>query len=217
MIKKEITYKDLDDNDVTETFWFNLSQAEMAEMAIGKEGKQGGFETWVKTLIESQDGEVLVETFKKILLSTIGERSADNKRFVKTEEIRNNFLWSNAYSVLFMDLMTDAEKMSEFINGIVPANMRDDLAKRMANSPAGSALASTPAASAQASAAALSAPIPTPVSEQKDDRPDWIKDPNRIPTERELIGATHEQMMEAFRRKTAGSGPVTQEEITGQS
>lgn len=205
MLKKEIEYEDLDGNKLTETFWFHLSKAELAEMAVSKEGKAGGLDTWVRNLIQSQDGEVLVSTFKKILLSTIGERSADNKYFIKNDEIRQRFEGSDAYSVLFMEIMTDADKMTAFIDGVVPASMREELAKQIENTPD---LATFQAQQTQA-------PNPEMQVVEQDNRPDWLKDPSRVPTESELKGATPEQMMEAFRRKSAGAGPVTQEEITG--
>lgn len=206
MLKREITYKDLDDNDITETFWFHLSKAEMAEMALAKEGGDGGFDAWIKKIIGAKNGQVVVDTFKQILLSTIGQRSDDNKRFIKNDQIREDFLNSDAYSVLFMELVTDADKMSQFINGVVPSNMRDEVAKKIAEGPDISTMQG-PAARVEEKRT---------VEAPKDDRPEWLKDPNRVPTESELRGATTEQMMEAFRRKSANSGPVTQEQIPPQ-
>lgn len=208
MLKKEITYKDLDGNDVTETFEFHLSRAEMAEMALAKEGKSGGFDVWVRTMINSQDGEVLTQTFKQILLSTIGQRSEDNKRFVKNDEIRNNFLYSDAYSVLFMELMTDADKMSEFINGIVPKDMREEVAKVQGGN-GGAVL------SAAIQGPPSKSPAPTAPSEPKDDRPDWLK-AGRVPSEAELKGASQEHILEAFKLRSQSAGPVTQEQIPPQ-
>lgn len=206
MLKKTIPYHDLDGNKLEETFEFHMSQADLAKMALKKEGKDGGFDQWVRNLIASNDGEEIVENFEKILLATIGKRSPDNKSFIKTPEITQAFQGSEAYSILFMELVTDMEKMSEFVNGVVPENMREELAKQIANAPEGSALKNP------VIGATVTQPEPA-----KDDTPDWVKDPNRIPTEAELRGATPEQMMEAFRRKSAGAPPVTQEEITGQS
>ncbi len=208
MLKKTIPYHDLDDNPVEDTFWFHMSKAELAEMALGKEGNEGGFESWVKRLISSNNGEEIVATFKKILLATVGERSADNKSFIKTDEIRQRFEGSEAYSILFMDLLTDHNKMSEFINGVMPKAMRDQVMAQTKE-----------VAPAQDSPPATTTGVTTdirPALNEKDDRPDWIKDPTRVPTESELRGATPEQMMEAFRRKSAGSGPVTQEQIPPQ-
>lgn len=210
MLKKDITYEDLDGNEITETFWFHLSKAELAEMALGKEGKSGGFETWVRTIINSNDGEVMTQTFKKILLSTIGERSEDNKRFIKNDQIRDNFVQSDAYSVLFMEVMTDADKMSAFINGVVPSNMRDEVAKSIQNAPD---LETFKGPDARVEEKRVS-DVPPP-SENKDEPPAWVKE-GRIPTETELRGSSPELIMEAFRRKSANAGPVSQEQIPPQ-
>jgi hypothetical protein len=197
MLKKDITYNDLDGNPITETFWFHLSKAEMAEMALEKEGKSGGFESWVKTMIASNDGAVLVPTFKKILLSTIGERSADNKRFIKNEQIRQDFEQSDAYSVLFMDLMTDMDKMTEFINGVVPKDMSEaiDKAERAQGIAKGE-----PNPSAPGGVQIEEKPAPV-LQEPKDDRPDWLKE-GRVPTEAELKGAKQEHILEAFKMRS---------------
>lgn len=211
MLKKEITYKDLDDNDVTDTFWFHLSRAEMAEMALAKEGKEGGFDVWVRTMINSKDGEVIVETFKKILLSTIGERSEDNKRFIKNDEIRNNFLYSDAYSKLFMELMMDHEKVSEFINGVVPKDMQAETQKNMQEAVSAGQIPGiqSPQARVEENRTINASPEP------KDDRPDWLK-AGRVPTEAELKGASQEHILEAFKLRSQAAGPVTQEQIPPQ-
>lgn len=124
MLKKTITYPDLDGNPVTEDFYFNLSKAEIAEMELShKDGLSG----YLNTIVESQDGSEIIATFKTIIATSVGVRSEDGKRFIKNDEIRDNFLQTNAYSELFMELATNAEAAAEFIRGIVPA----DLAKNM--------------------------------------------------------------------------------------
>lgn len=213
MLGKEITYNDLDGNPLTETFWFHLSRAEMAEMALAKEGRAGGFDAYIRRLIESNDGEVLIATFKEILLATIGQRSQDNKYFDKTDEYTRRFVQSDAYSVLLMELLTDADKMAEFVNGVMPKDMRKEI------DAAATKTATTPTSGAQGPQArveqkSVTTTIASPEA-PKDDTPEWVKDPKRVPTEAELRGASPELMMEAFRRKSAGTGPVTQEEITG--
>lgn len=47
-------------------------------------------------------------------------KSSDGKRFEKSEEISKAFEQTEAYSELFMELVTDAEKAAAFINGIIP-------------------------------------------------------------------------------------------------
>ena len=49
-----------------------------------------------------------------------GQKSADGRRFVKSEELTQEFLQTEAYSELFIKLLTDENAASDFINGIIP-------------------------------------------------------------------------------------------------
>ena len=44
---------------------------------------------------------------------------------MKNDEIRQAFAETEAYSMIFMDLVTDANKATEFINSIVPVLPKD--------------------------------------------------------------------------------------------
>ena len=120
MLKKTITFKDLDNNDVTETFYFALSTAEITEMELSYEG---GLSEHLMRIVKAEDGAEIIKTFKKIILDSIGERSDDGRRFIKSDEVRNNFMQTDAYSQLFMDLVVDGDKAAEFVNGIMPADL----------------------------------------------------------------------------------------------
>lgn len=124
MLKKTITYKDLDNNDVTEDFYFNLSPAEVTEMELSY---KGGLSVYLRQIIEAEDGGAIIAAMKNIIVSSVGRRSEDGKRFVKSPEIAADFLHTDAYSVLFMELVTDAGAATEFIQGIVPANVADKM------------------------------------------------------------------------------------------
>lgn len=120
MLKKTITYQDMDGNDITEDFYFNLNKAEITEMELSHEG---GYSEYLKRVIESKDGGEIIGAFKEIIKASVGRRSEDGKRFIKSEEITNEFLQTDAYSVLFMDLVTNADAAAEFVRGISPADM----------------------------------------------------------------------------------------------
>ena len=64
--------------------------------------------------------------FKDIILRSYGEKSPDGRRFIKSKEITDAFAQTEAYSDLFMELATDAEAASDFINAIVPQDMSND-------------------------------------------------------------------------------------------
>lgn len=126
MIKKTIKSKDLDGNPLEETFWFNLNTAEVAKMELGQKGGLSGYLT---AIVEANDGATIVNVFEEILMKAFGLRREDNKGLEKSPEISKSFMETDAYSVLFMELVTDADASAEFIKGIVPVEMQEDMNK----------------------------------------------------------------------------------------
>lgn len=118
MLKKTITYTDYDGNTRTEDFYFNLSKSEIAELALST---PGGFENYIKRIVDAQDSQKIMEVFKELILKSYGEKSPDGRRFIKTADKRDEFSQTEAYSELFVELATNSDAASEFINGIVPA------------------------------------------------------------------------------------------------
>lgn len=129
MLKKTITYTDFNDEEVSEDFFFHLSKAELVELEMSQ---QGGLSQWLENVVQAEDGKAIIAEFKKIILSAYGQRSPDGKRFAKNQQLRDEFESSEAYSVLFMELVTDASVASEFVNGVIPKGMADDAAKVVA-------------------------------------------------------------------------------------
>ena len=117
MLKKTITYTDYNGTERTEDFFFNLSQAEVMEMELSTEG---GLGEMIRRIVAAQDTAAIIKVFKEILLKAYGEKSADGKRFVKSEALSTAFSQTEAYSQLFMTLATDADEAAAFVNGIAP-------------------------------------------------------------------------------------------------
>jgi hypothetical protein len=126
VLKKTIVYEDFNGNQVSEDFFFHLSRAELVEMELSTEG---GLHEHLQKIIAAEDGKTIIALFKDILLRAYGRRSPDGKRFVKNAALREEFESTEAYSALFIELVTDAEKAAEFINGIVPQGLSDEVAK----------------------------------------------------------------------------------------
>lgn len=118
MLKRIITYPDYNGGTRTEDFYFNLTQAEITEMELSVDG---GLVEMINRIVAAQDGRQIIATFKDIILRAYGEKSPDGKRFVKSQELRDAFSQTEAYSKLFMELATDADAAAAFVNGIVPA------------------------------------------------------------------------------------------------
>lgn len=124
MLKKTITYTDYDGNERTEDFYFNLSKAELAEMELTTEG---GLQTVLKNIIEARDIPRITSMFKKLLLMSYGQKSADGKRFIKSQQLSEEFTQTEAYSTLFVELLGDENAAAEFVKGIVPAELAKEV------------------------------------------------------------------------------------------
>jgi hypothetical protein len=128
LLKKTITYKDFNDEEVSEDFYFHLSRAELVELEMSH---RGGLSVSLERIIASEDNKSIINEFKNIILSSYGKRSDDGKRFTKNQELRDEFASTEAYSTLFMELVTDVNAATEFINGIMPAGLVEETQQAM--------------------------------------------------------------------------------------
>lgn len=117
MLKKMITYTDFNGVERTEPFYFNLMESELMELEMGT---TGGYTEFITKVVQTNDHATLVSLFKKFILLAYGEKDADGKHFRKSPEISADFASTPAYSALFMELATNTEAATEFINGLAP-------------------------------------------------------------------------------------------------
>ena len=127
MLKKRISYEDYNGEKREEDFYFNLSKAEIIEMELSTEG---GLRALIEKITDTRDMPKLIALFKDLILKSYGEKSPDGKRFIKSAEISEAFSQTEAFSELFMEMATDEQAASEFVNGIVPKDLvsQEDLA-----------------------------------------------------------------------------------------
>lgn len=126
MISKTIKYTDYNNEEREETFLFDLNKAELTEMELEKEG---GLSNLIEKITKTKDVPSLIKMFKSLILRAYGEKSADGRRFVKSEELSTAFSQTPAYSILFMELVSDESAATAFINGILPQDMIAEQAK----------------------------------------------------------------------------------------
>lgn len=124
MLKKTIKYTDFNGNEISEDFYFNLSKAELLEMETKA---NGSLKAKLERLINTRDISAIMQIFKEIITSSYGVKSDDGKRFIKNQEILDEFLQSNAYSELYVELASNSDSAIEFITNIIPS----DLAKQI--------------------------------------------------------------------------------------
>lgn len=117
MLKKKITYIDYNDTERTEDFYFNLTKSEVMEMEMST---TGGLAEKITNIVAAQDAPSIIKIFKDLILNAYGEKSPDGKKFIKNNELRDSFAQTEAFSNLFMDLATNTDAATAFVNGIVP-------------------------------------------------------------------------------------------------
>lgn len=135
MLKKTIEYVDYEGQNRKEDFYFNLTKAEVL-MLLTTSGDYT-LDKYLAKLTRERNGKEIMKFFSDLIGSAYGEKSVDGRRFIKTEEVKRNFLETEAYSVLFMEVVTDAEKAAAFVNGIIPKELADEVNKAIEENPDG--------------------------------------------------------------------------------
>lgn len=129
MLKKTIKSVDYNGVSRTEDHYFNLDESELMDWEMSK---NGGMSEIVKRIIDAKDNAALYSLFKDIVKRSYGIKSPDGYTFDKSDEIFAKFYHTRAYSVLLMELCTDAEAAAAFVNGIIPADMAKRLEEKRA-------------------------------------------------------------------------------------
>lgn len=124
MYTVERTYTNFNGDEVTGVFRFNLTEAELSKLFLTTEG---GLEDYLKKITEENDRKKLIEIYEELLDMSYGEKTADGD-FMKSPEILAKFKAKAVYSDFYIEWLTDADKASEFINGITNGIKRRDAA-----------------------------------------------------------------------------------------
>mgnify|MGYP001658385783 CR=1 FL=1 len=131
MYEKKIKFKGYDGVEREQSFFFNLTKAELLDMQFEI---QGGFVDRVKKIIEIKDQTTIIKIFKEIILKSYGEKDDDGIHFNKVDPVTgrrlvDSFIETEAYSNLYVELATNEKAAADFINNVIP----EDLAKEAKN------------------------------------------------------------------------------------
>lgn len=122
MLKKTITYTDLNGAETTEDYYFHINKGEMMRMQLS-EGM--ALDVKIDRLIQTRDYKEIVATIESFIDLSYGVRSENGKSFIKNPKQLELFKSSEAYSELVWTLYTDEDEMREFIFGIFPSNLKE--------------------------------------------------------------------------------------------
>ena len=127
MLKKTFQYTDFNGNEQEETFYFNLSKSEVIEYELQE---RAGMSTTLQRIVEERDNQKILAHFKDLVMKSVGRKSDDGRRFVKNDEIREDFLASPAYDERFIWLMSEPGAGAEFVNNVLPQDV-DEFVKKV--------------------------------------------------------------------------------------
>lgn len=136
MIKKTIKFENYNGEEETEDFYFNLSKGELVKMQMAAiDQHTESFQDKLEKIGKHLNGKALIEVVDEIIDSSYGVRSTDGKNFDKVQngvKLVENFKSTGAYSELIVELCTDAKATADFMNGLVPASLRNEVNKEVA-------------------------------------------------------------------------------------
>ena len=132
MLKKSITYVDYNGCERTEDFYFNMSKAERLGYAIGFEG---GIDSFITKVVKEEDVKKLWDIWSDFILRCYGEKSSDGRRFIKSKELSEAFMQTEAYNNLMMELMSSSgDANAKFVNAVVADVEKDPNKKALIDS-----------------------------------------------------------------------------------
>lgn len=132
MVKKTVTYLDFEGKEITKDFYFNLSKMEfrMLDRKI-----PGGLQNMIDQIMQEKDEDRLIDLLDILILESYGEKAEDG-RFVKEDRygrrLSSFFKISEAWDVMFMNLVSNDKELHEFLMGIVPKDVAEKAAEEAA-------------------------------------------------------------------------------------
>ena len=123
MLRKQVTYENFDGETVTETLYFNLSKAEILEL---NSQYDGGVRGEIERAQDAGDNFAVYTFVKDFVLACYGEKSADGKRFIKSDEIRDAFQQSQAFDECLFGMLEaedNGAQVANFIRAVMPPKL----------------------------------------------------------------------------------------------
>lgn len=135
-----LTFEDFNGNTQTRDLHFHLSKTDLIKLAAAmdsdsrkdladrltqraKEDAKNG----VTTDLSATEIVGIADMLDIIIMAAYGIKSEDGMRFDKSDEIREAFKASPMYSELFMSITQDQQSLNNFMNQVLPKDVRETL------------------------------------------------------------------------------------------
>lgn len=132
MLKETVTYTDYDGKERTEDLYFNLEKHELIDLAfdlpddiIVADEETG--EIKENHMVEKLGDRGIYKFIKDIIKKAYGVKSADGRRFIKSDELTLEFTQTPMYDSILTKLTSDNDAATKFITTVIPSNAAKDL------------------------------------------------------------------------------------------
>lgn len=132
MLKETVTYTDYDGKERTEDLYFNLEKHELIDLAfdlpddiIVADEETG--EIKENHMVEKLGDKGIYKFIKNVIKKAYGVKSADGRRFIKSDELTLEFTQTPMYDSILTKLTSDNDAATKFITTVIPANAVKDL------------------------------------------------------------------------------------------
>ena len=122
MFKYVCKYKDFDGIEREETCYFNLTESEVIEAQLSR----NGYAETLERIAKAVDAPALMREFKNILLNSYGVKSDDGRHFMKNDRIREEFQCSVCYDEIFKKMISDSDFAASFVKAVMPESNGGD-------------------------------------------------------------------------------------------
>lgn len=147
MLKKPIEYTDFFGQPRKRTLYFHISTSRAARMVMNETVVEGGIEEGdeldakaqervrdglsrrIRGVMERGKGREIIELFDWLVSNAYGIIEDDGETFSQSEEIYERWMNSASYDAFFNNLLEDTDAMTEFVNGVFPKGMAQNLPK----------------------------------------------------------------------------------------
>lgn len=124
MLERSFTYEGFDGKTYTDTWGFYLSKADLIEINYGS---WVGIDVLLKQLVANKNGKEIVNIVREMVLKSVGKPSEDGRRFIRNQETRDEFYQTEAYSQLMSELLTEPQKVLDFLVAVMPKDLGEAL------------------------------------------------------------------------------------------
>lgn len=136
MLIKSIKYTDFMDQERIEDFMFHIKESDWNKW-MAKYAKHGGIVGYLQDLVNAKDVSAQMDFFDEMITMSYGVMAQNGRNFDQSEAVLADFKSCAAYNALFMELLEKEGAAQEFLAGIMPKKMMDEIKKRIAADPTG--------------------------------------------------------------------------------